>query len=128
MILIAKYIVILFGVFLIGVGLLMLLSPTNSREYLRKAGSTNLINYSEITVRMIPAAGLVLYSELSKYPEIFRVFGWFMIATSLVLYLVPRRIHHKYALWCADILTPTYIRLTLPFSILFGCAIIYSVL
>ena len=128
MTLIAKYIVILFGVFLIGVGLLMLLSPTNARQYLRKAGSTNLINYSEITIRMIPAAGLVLYSELSKYPEIFRVFGWFMIATSLVLYLVPRRIHHTYALWCADILTPTYIRLTSPFSILFGCAILYSVL
>ena len=71
MILIAKYIVIPFGVFLIGVGLLMLLSPTNARAYLRKAGSTNLINYSEITIRMIPAAGLVLYSELSKYPEIF---------------------------------------------------------
>ncbi|WP_296621056.1 hypothetical protein [Marivirga sp.] len=128
MILIAKYIVILFGVFLISVGLLMLLSPANAREYLRKAGSTNLINYSEITIRIIPAAGLILYSELSKYPEIFRIFGWFMIGTSLVLYLVPRRIHHKYALWCADILTPTYIRLTAPFSILFGCAIIYFAL
>tara|TARA_R110002126_G_scaffold185154_3_gene333636 strand:- start:4779 stop:5165 length:387 start_codon:yes stop_codon:yes gene_type:complete len=128
MILIAKYIVIFFGVFLISVGSLMLFRPQKAREYLRKAGSNNLINYVEITIRMIPAAGLIIYSEFSKYPEIFKILGWFMIATSLILYLVPRRIHHRYALWCADILTPTYIRLTSPFSILFGSAIIYSVL
>lgn len=126
--LLAKYIVILFGVFLISVGLIMLSSPTKTRKYLRKAGSTNLINYAEITIRMIPAAGLVIYSELSKYPEIFQFLGWFMIATSLVLYFVPRSIHHKYALWCADILKPNYIRLISPFSLLFGCVIIYSVL
>tara|TARA_R110000868_G_scaffold103289_1_gene284537 strand:- start:231 stop:551 length:321 start_codon:yes stop_codon:yes gene_type:complete len=106
----------------------MLFRPQKAREYLRKAGSNNLINYVEITIRMIPAAGLIIYSEFSKYPEIFKILGWFMIATSLILYLVPRRIHHRYALWCADILTPTYIRLTSPFSILFGSAIIYSVL
>jgi uncharacterized membrane protein YfcA len=128
MILIAKYIVILFGGFLIWVGVLMLLAPVKAREYLRKAGSTNFINYFEITIRMIPAAGLVVYSEFSKYPEIFKLIGWFMIATSLVLYFVPRRIHHKYALWTADILTPTYIRLSSPFSILFGGGVIYSVL
>lgn len=104
MILVAKYVVIIFGVFLIGVGLLMLIRPAKAREYLKKAGSTNFINYSEITIRMIPAAGLVIYSEFSKYPEIFKLLGWFMIATSVVLYFVPRRIHHKYALWCAEIL------------------------
>jgi uncharacterized membrane protein YfcA len=127
MALIAKYIVIIFGFYLIGVGLLMLLNPTKAREYLRKAGSTNLINYSEITIRMIPAAALVIYSGLSKYPEIFKLLGWFMIATSVVLYFVPRRFHQKYALWCADFLTPTYIKLISPISILFGCSIIYSV-
>jgi len=126
MIQLAKYIVILFAFFLIYVGFLMLFRPTTAREYLRKAGSTNFINYFEITIRMIPAAGLILCSEISKYPEIFRLVGWFMIITSLVLYLVPRKLHHKYAVWCADILKPEYIRLTSPFSVTFGCAIIYS--
>ena len=125
---VAKYIVILFGTFLIGVGLLMLLKPIKARTYLRQAGSTDLINYTEITIRVIPAAGLVLYSEYSKFPEVFRYFGWFMIATSLALYFVPRRLHHRYAVLCADILSPGLIRITSPFSILFGTALIYSVL
>ena len=127
MILIAKYIVILFGIFIVGVGVLMLLSPTKAREYLRRAGSTTFINYGEITIRMIPAAGLVIYAEFSKYPEIFNILGWFMLATSFVLYFVPRRIHHKYALWCANMLTPRFIRLISPFSIFLGCAMIYLV-
>ena len=128
MTIIAKYIVILFGIFLIGVGLLMLLKPVKAREYLKKAGSTNLINYTEITIRMIPAAGLILYSEFSKFPEVFKYFGWFMIGTSVVLYFVPRKLHHRYALKCADYLIPQLIRMTSPFSVIFGIAIIYSVL
>ena len=128
MIIIAKYIVMLFAIFLIGVGLLMLLKPTKAREYLRKAGSTNLVNYAEITIRMIPAAGLVLYSDYTKFPDILKYLGWFMILTSVVLYFVPRRIHHQYALSCAKILKPQLIRIASPFSILFGIGIIYSVL
>lgn len=122
MILLAKYIVILFGIFLIGVGFLMLLKPEKARAYLRMAGSTALINYTEITVRMIPAAGLVLVSEFSKFPTLFSYLGWFMIATSLVLYFVPRSMHHRYALLCADVLTPTLIRVVSPFSMLLELA------
>ena len=128
MIQLGKYVVIVFAVFLLYVGLLMLLRPIKARDYLRKAGSTNFINYFEITIRMIPAAALILCAEISKFPNVFNLMGWFMIATSMVLYFVPRRIHHQYALWCADILKPNYIRLAAPFSVLFGCAIIYALL
>lgn len=124
----AKYIVILFGIFLIAVGLLMLFKPEKARAILKKAGSNNLINYAEITIRMIPAAGLVLYAEYSKFPEFFQYLGWFMVATSLVLYLVPRRIHHQYALKAANILTAQRIRRVSPFSMLFGLALIDAVL
>ncbi len=128
MVTVAKWVVVLFGLFLIGVGLLMLFAPDKAREYIRKAGSTNFINYFEITVRMIPAAAMVIYSDLSLYPLAFKLLGWFMIVTSLVLYLVPRKLHHRYALFCADLLKPAFMRLTSPFSMLFGCAVIYSVI
>ncbi len=127
MIQVAKYTVILFAVFLIGVGFLMLIKPEKARHYLRKAASTNLINYTEITIRMIPAAAMVICAEISKFPEFFKLMGWFMIATSVVLYFVPRRLHHRYALYCADMLTPNYIRLASPFSMFLGGALIYAI-
>lgn len=127
MVTIAKWTVILFGTFIICVGFLMLFAPSKAREILRKAGSTNFINYAEITIRMIPATGLILYSDYSKYPEVLKTLGWFMLATSLVLYFVPRKMHHNYSLKSADILEPLYFRLLSPFAFLFGLAIIYSV-
>ncbi|WP_340199630.1 hypothetical protein [Ascidiimonas sp. W6] len=125
---IAKYSIILFGMFLIYAGLLMLFAPKKARQVLRKAGSTNLINYAEITIRMLPAIGLILYASLSKFPEVFKIVGWFMLGTSLVLYFVPRKLHHGYALKCAEILKPKYFQYISPLSFLFGSFFIYSVL
>lgn len=124
----AKSIVILFGLFFIGVGFLMLFRPEHARAILRKAGSTNLINYAEITLRMIPATGLILSADNSKFPDIFSLVGWFMLGTSLVLYAVPRHLHHGFSLKAADILKPVYVRLISPFSFLIGILLLYSVL
>lgn len=123
----AKGIVLLFGIFLLLVGFLMLFAPDKARNTLQKAGSTNLINYAEITLRMIPAAGLVWYADFSKFPDLFKLVGWFMLLTSFVLYFVPRKIHHNYAVKSADVLKPIYVRLLSPFSFLFGAFLIYAV-
>lgn len=127
MITIAKWTVVLFGVFLICSGFLMLSAPKKARAALRKAGSTNFINYAEITIRMIPAIGMILCSDFSKYPLIYTTFGWFMLGTSFVLYFVPRKTHHSFSLKAADILKPLYFQLISPFAMLFGLAVIYGV-
>jgi len=126
--LIAPWIVVVFGLFFICVGLLMLIQPKKANAILRKAGSTNFINYAEITLRILPALGLILSADNSKYPDIFKIFGWFMLITSLVLYFVPRQLHHKFSLKAADILKPFYFQLISPFAFLIGIFLIYSVL
>lgn len=127
MIQLAQYIVILFGIFIISIGILMLFNPEKALATLRKAGSTNLINYAEITIRLIPAMALVIYAPYSRSPEILMGLGWFMIATSLVLYFVPRKYHHAYSMKWAGILKPLHIRLITPLAFSFGAAMIYSV-
>lgn len=127
MILLAQLTVILFGVFIIFIGILMLLYPEKALATLRKAGSSNFINYAEITIRLIPAIALVIYAPYSRFPEILKLFGWFMIATSLVLYFVPRKYHHAYSMKWAGILKPIHVRLIAPLAFIFGAAMIYSV-
>lgn len=124
---IAKWIIIIFGLFFILVGLIMLFNPKKARAILRKAGSTNIINYTEITLRIIPATALILSANISKYPEVFKIFGWFMLLTSLVLYFVPRQLHHNFSNKAADILKPFYFQFISPFSFMIGILIIYSV-
>ena len=123
---IARYCIILFGFFFILVGLVMLLKPKKARAILRKAGSTNFINYAEITIRMIPATGLILCADLSKFPEAFKIFGWFMLCTSFVLYFVPRPLHHQFSTKAADFLKPFYFQLISPFAFIIGILLIYS--
>jgi uncharacterized membrane protein YfcA len=125
---IAKWTIIVFGIFFICVGIIMLFAPKIARQILRKAGSTNFINYAEITIRMIPAAALILYSDFSKYPTAFKTFGWLMLITSCVLYFVPRQIHHRFSLKAANILKPIYFQFISPFAFLFGVILIYCVI
>ncbi len=123
----AKWTIILFGIFFSCVGLLMLFNPKKANAILRKAGSTNFINYAEITIRIVPAVGLILSADISKFPDIFKIFGWFMLLTSLVLYFVPRQLHHNFSVKAAEILKPFYFQLISPFSFLIGTLLIYSV-
>jgi uncharacterized membrane protein YfcA len=125
MIIIAKFTVIAFGLFFILVSFLMLFAPKKANQILRKAGSTNLINYAEITIRMIPAIGLIIYSDYSKQPELFKIFGWFMLVTSFILYFVPRQLHHRFSVKSADRLKPLYFQLISPFAFFIGSYLIY---
>lgn len=124
---ISKYVILIFGIFIIFMGFVMLFNPNKARNTLRKAGSTNFINYSEITIRLIPAIALILYADFSKFPESFKIFGWIMLITSIVLYAVPRKIHHKFSMKSADYLKPIYFQLISPFAFLFGGLILYTV-
>jgi uncharacterized membrane protein YfcA len=116
----AKYIILLFGAFIIFAGLLMLFFPKKARASLRKAGSTNLINYTEITLRLVPAIAMIWYTEDSKSPLAFEIFGWFMLVTSLVLYMIPRKWHHHFSIKVAVILQPLYWQLLAPVAFLLG--------
>ena len=128
MLLTAQIITTLFGLFLISVGAVMLFTPTYAWRILSKAGSTPLIHYRELILRMIPAAGLILCAPQSRFPQVFEWLGWFMIGTSVVLMILARRRHHAYALRCAALLPPPVIRWTAPLSFAFGGFILYALL
>lgn len=116
----------MFGFFIIFIAFLMLFQPKKTRITLRKAGSTNFINYAEITIRLIVAFALIIYSDFCKFPEVFKILGWFMLVTSLILYFVPRKLHHNFSMRSAEIFKPIYFRLISPFAFLFGGFIIYN--
>ena len=124
----AKWTVIAFGIFIILVGFLMLFRPKKVIQILRKMASTNLINYTEITLRLIPASAMIIYADFATYPNIFRFYGWIMLITTLVLFFIPRTIHHNFSLKIADNFKPFYFQLISPFSFLIGTFLIYAVI
>lgn len=126
--LLAKFTIIGFGFFFIFTGLLMFFQPQKIRSILQKAGSTTFINYTELAIRMIPGLAFLVYAESSKFSIAFQIIGWFILISSLILMIVPRKLHHKFSTSAADILKPLYFQFISPFSILIGILIISSVL
>ncbi len=124
----AKWTVIAFGIFIIFVGFLMLFKPKNVNQILRKMASTNLINYTEITLRLIPASAMIICSDFAKYSNIFELYGWIMLITTLVLFFIPRTIHHNFSLKIAIHFKPFYFQLISPLSFLIGTFLIYGVI
>ena len=124
---VAQWLVILSGIWLIAVSIFMFASPQTARRCLSKAASTNFINYSEITLCGIWGIALVLYAELSKFPEFFRIFGIFVVVTTAVLFFIPRKWHARYAVWWSNKFTAPYMRIASPFSLAFGIFLIYAV-
>lgn len=122
----AQWLIILFGVWIIAVGLLMLIKPQAALRYLGKAASTHAINILEITWRLIAGIALAIYAEHSKFPDVFRVLGYFIIATSALLYFVPRRWHARYAVWWAENLPASLVRFASFFAFAAGAFLIYA--
>lgn len=125
---IARYGTIAFGLFLILAGVWMLVRPAGCRAILAKMGSTLLIHYGEHAVRALAGLCLIGAAEASEAPLILTVAGWFIVISSIVIALAPRRWHAAYAVWWADHLPLWTYRALAPVSLIAGAALIWVVL
>lgn len=69
---------------------------------------------------------MVVRAEASKLPQFFETAGLFIIASSIVLLLIPLRWHSGYAVWWSNRLTPVAVRSLAPFSLVAGASLIYA--
>lgn len=125
---IARYGVITFGLFLILAGVWMAFRPAACRAILSKMGSTPLIHYGEHAVRALAGLCLVGAAAASKAKLILTVAGGFIVVSSIVIALAPRRWHAAYAVWWADRLPLMAYRALSPVSLIGGTALIWVVL
>ncbi len=125
---IAKWTLIAFGIFFIGVAGLMFFNPKRARSILRKAGSTPFIHFAELSLRMIPGIAFIVYANSSNFPFVFNCIGWFIIISSLILMIIPRKMHHQFSNTAADVLKPPYFQWLSPISVLIGGILLYHLI
>jgi len=123
---VAPLMIMVFGLFLVGVSCLMLANPPTAIRFLDQFASTTFINLLEATLLIIFGAAFIWYAEFSKFPNTLWVFGLLLIVPGVGIYLVPREWHRRYGVWSTKLVTP-YLRLLAPLSLLFGVLLIYAV-
>lgn len=126
--LVSKVIIICFGLFLIYSGFLMFINPEKARVIIGKAGSTIVINYGELIIRLVLGISFVISAEANAYEKYFTIFGYFLIISAVILMLTPMKTHHKFSTKAAETLKPIYLRICAPFSVSFGILILIAII
>jgi len=127
MITIASFIIILFGLFLVFSGFLMFFKPEKVREIIAKAGSTYLINYTELGIRLLIGIAFGYISLYSIYELQFKIIGYFLIVSALLLMLVPIKMHNQFSRKAAEKLKPIYLKICAPFAIFLGTLLLIAI-
>ncbi len=88
--------VALAGLYLLGLAAAAVVAPTRLRRYLAAHASSAALHFLEMAVRIVVGISLVLTAPRMRFPAAFGAFGWLLIATSLVICLMPWQWHQRF--------------------------------
>jgi len=114
------------GLWLVGVGLLMALRPRLFLHLLSLTASNWRINVTEQGLRLLAGLALIVRAGSSKLPGLFEAGGWFVVASSVALLMIPLRLHAAYAIWWSRKLKLWAVRAIAPLSAAFGIGLAYA--
>lgn len=101
----AAVIVVLSGIWLIGLATISFARPNLSKRFLGGFASSAFTHFLEVSIRIIVGTAFVIYSPQMKFSVVFTVFGWVLILTSIVLLFVPWKMHRRFADWSLPMAT-----------------------
>ena len=93
----AGLVVLLAGVYLVLLGAAALLAPARASRFLLGFAGSARTHYVELALRLVVGGALVMSAPGMLHPEAFRIAGWILRATTLVLLALPWRWHHRFA-------------------------------
>lgn len=116
------------GAFLIALSLLMIVRPRAALAGLSRMGSTPAIHFGELGLRAAAGAAIALAAPTSRWPEGLFWGGLFLVVSSAVLALAPRRWHAAYSAWWARRIPPASVPVFALGSLLAGGALVFAVI
>ena len=127
--LLALAVVVLTAAFLLGLAAAAVFLPKHAAHFLNGFASSARAHYSEIGLRLIVGAALIVAAPNMLFAKQFMLFGWLIVVTSLVLLCVPWRWHQRFA---QSVLPPITKRvwlfalLALPLAAVIFYAVLYA--
>lgn len=123
----SQWLTVTAGVWVIGLGVYMLLQPCQALRALAQMGGSPVVHIGEMAVRILVGIALLFAAAASRFPFAFTVIGSFLVASALVLLVLPRRWHAAYSTRWSRRIPVVAVRLTAPLSWAMGGALIWSV-
>lgn len=123
----ASILVLLTGVYLIGLGVGLFLSPPRATRFLGGFASSASTHYLELVLRFIAGVAVLLSAPRMLFSGFFVIFGWVLVVTTIGLFAVPWQWHRRFAQWGVPYATRN-VSLVAGASLVFGVFVIGSVI
>jgi hypothetical protein len=114
-----------FCIFLIGLAIMIVIKPRRAEQFLSSFASSARAHYTEQIARLIVGAAMVVLAPSMWYSNLFNLFGWILIVTTIGLLLTPWQWYHKFGEW---VIPPMlrYMKFYAFGAFLLGVLVIYS--
>jgi hypothetical protein len=93
----ARGVVALTGLYFTALGVTVLTRPDRATRFLLGFAGSPAAHYTELSVRLVVGAALVLAAPQLIFSGAFKLFGWVLLGTTACLLLVPWRWHQRFA-------------------------------
>ena len=95
--LLAGAVIVAAGLYLVALGVICFIRASSAAKFLLGHAGSGFLHFLELSLRLLLGASLVQRAPALVYPPIFSVFGWILIITTVMLFLVPWRWHRQFA-------------------------------
>ncbi|WP_396224394.1 hypothetical protein [Gemmatimonas sp.] len=92
-------IVLAAAAYLVVLGTSALFRPALAERFLGGHATTRTLHFLELALRVVAGAALVVSAPRLTLGNAAAVFGWVLVGTSLMLAIIPWRLHQRFAAW-----------------------------
>ena len=117
----------LFSLSLIALLIVTLFKKETVIAFLSLFASSAKAHYIEQIYRLVVGLGLFIYADHMLFSEVFKIFGGLLIATSVLLIMLPWKWHYKLGKWAGPIVIKNIVIYAVSASIL-GLVMLYCVI
>ena len=117
---------LLAGGWLVFVAAVCLVRPDLAHAGLAAFGGTWTIQIGEHLLRGLAGTAMIVRAPLSKAPDVFAVAGWFVVGSSLLILVLPKRWHNAYSVWWAERIPRWGFRLIAVPTVALACALVWA--
>jgi len=90
-------IVLLVGVYFVTLGAMSLFAPAKARTFLLGFAGSAFKHYLELAIRLIVGGSILVQAPHLIYSDVFTLFGWILIGTTVCLLFIPWKWHRRFA-------------------------------
>jgi len=117
-------VVLAFCLFLFGLAITIVVNPRRAKQFLNSYASSARAHYTEQIIRLIVGTAIVIFAPSMWFSDIFNIFGWIIIITTIGLLIIPWQWHHKFGKWAIP-LAIRYLKIYSVLALILGLFILY---